>query len=75
MIHGGIRYLENGELRLVQESVSFVYADHGDTWIDEHSPLDINAATAKALAEQRAKEAAVPAVPVASSAAPVVASR
>ena len=38
-------------------------------------PGDINAATAKALAEQRAKEAAKPAVPVASTAAPVVASR
>ncbi len=31
--------------RVVQESVSLVYADHGDEWIDEHSPLDINAAT------------------------------
>jgi hypothetical protein len=39
------------------------------------APGDINGATAKALAEQRAKEAAAPAVPVASSAAPVVASR
>ena len=38
-------------------------------------PGDINAATAKALAEQRAKEAAAPAAPVAGSAAPVVASR
>lgn len=31
--------------RIVQESVSFVYADQGDTWIDEQSPLGINAAT------------------------------
>lgn len=31
--------------RLVQESVSLVYADHGDAWIDEGSPLDINSAT------------------------------
>ncbi|HEX6246918.1 MAG TPA: NAD(P)H-binding protein [Nocardioidaceae bacterium] len=31
--------------RFVQESVSFVYADQGDSWIDEQSPLDINAAT------------------------------
>ena len=31
--------------RLVQESVSLVYADQGDAWIDEQSPLDINAAT------------------------------
>jgi hypothetical protein len=38
-------------------------------------PGDINGATAKALAEQRAKDAAAPAVPIASSAAPVVASR
>ena len=38
-------------------------------------PGDINAATAKALAEQRTKEAAAPVVPVATGAAPVVASR
>jgi spore germination cell wall hydrolase CwlJ-like protein len=38
-------------------------------------PADINGATAKALAEQRAQEAATPAVPVASTAAPIVASR
>jgi nucleoside-diphosphate-sugar epimerase len=31
--------------RVVQESVSFVYADHGDTWIDESSQLEINSAT------------------------------
>lgn len=31
--------------RLVQESSSLVYADQGDTWVDETSPLDINAAT------------------------------
>lgn len=31
--------------RLVQESLSLVYADQGDAWIDEHSPLDINSAT------------------------------
>jgi len=31
--------------RLVQESVSLVYADQGDAWIDEQSPLDINGAT------------------------------
>ena len=30
--------------RVVQESVSLVYADHGDDWIDEQSPLDINCA-------------------------------
>jgi nucleoside-diphosphate-sugar epimerase len=31
--------------RIVQESVSFIYADHGDAWIDESSPLGINSAT------------------------------
>jgi len=31
--------------RLVQESVSFLYADGGDGWIAEDSPLDINPAT------------------------------
>ena len=31
--------------RLVQESVSFLYADGGDTWLTEASPLDINLAT------------------------------
>lgn len=30
--------------RVVQESVSLVYADQGDDWIDEQSPLDINTA-------------------------------
>ena len=28
-----------GAERLVKESVSFVYRDHGDDWIDESSPL------------------------------------
>lgn len=31
--------------RVLQESTSLVYADHGDDWIDEQYPLDINAAT------------------------------
>ena len=31
--------------RVVQESVSLVYADHGEAWIDERSSLDINGAT------------------------------
>jgi len=31
--------------RLVQESVSFLYADGGDAWLTEASPLDINLAT------------------------------
>lgn len=31
--------------RVVQESVSLLYADHGDEWIDEQSALDITTAT------------------------------
>jgi nucleoside-diphosphate-sugar epimerase len=31
--------------RLVQESVSFIYADQGEQWINERSPVDINHAT------------------------------
>jgi nucleoside-diphosphate-sugar epimerase len=31
--------------RLVQESISLVYADQGDAWIDERSSLGINSAT------------------------------
>jgi nucleoside-diphosphate-sugar epimerase len=31
--------------RIIQESVSLVYTDHGDDWIDEESALSINAAT------------------------------
>jgi nucleoside-diphosphate-sugar epimerase len=31
--------------RLVHESVSFQYADQGDGWISEHSPLEITSAT------------------------------
>ena len=31
--------------RLVQESVSFLYADNGDDWITEQSPVEINRAT------------------------------
>ena len=31
--------------RVVQESVSFVYADQGDEWIDEDAPLTITRAT------------------------------
>ena len=34
-----------GVRRLVQESVSFLYADQGDEWIDEHSPVEITRAT------------------------------
>ena len=34
-----------GVRRLVQESVSFIYADNGDDWITERSPVEINRAT------------------------------
>lgn len=34
-----------GVRRIVQESVSYLYADHGDTWVTEGSPLDITRAT------------------------------
>jgi nucleoside-diphosphate-sugar epimerase len=36
---------ETGVRRLVQESVSFLYADNGDDWVTEDSPVDITAAT------------------------------
>ncbi len=36
---------EAGVRRLVQESISILYADHGDGWITEASPLDITRAT------------------------------
>jgi nucleoside-diphosphate-sugar epimerase len=31
--------------RVVQQSLSFMYADQGDDWIDEHSPVDVTGAT------------------------------
>jgi len=31
--------------RIVQQSLSFIYADTGDEWIDEHSPIDVTGAT------------------------------
>ena len=34
-----------GVRRVVQESVSFLYADHGDDWINEDSRVEINPAT------------------------------
>lgn len=36
---------EAGVRRLVQESVSFLYADQGSSWITESSPLEITPAT------------------------------
>lgn len=34
-----------GVRRVIQESVSFVYADHGDAWITEQDPIEITPAT------------------------------
>jgi nucleoside-diphosphate-sugar epimerase len=34
-----------GVRRVVQESVSFVYADHGDDWITEQDPIEITPST------------------------------
>jgi nucleoside-diphosphate-sugar epimerase len=34
-----------GVRRVVQESVSFVYADHGEDWVTEQHPIDITPAT------------------------------
>jgi nucleoside-diphosphate-sugar epimerase len=34
-----------GVRRVVQESVSFVYADHGDGWITEQDPIEITRST------------------------------
>jgi nucleoside-diphosphate-sugar epimerase len=31
--------------RLVQQSLSFAYADHGDEWVDEHSTIELTRAT------------------------------
>ena len=31
--------------RIVQQSLSFVYADHGDDWIDEHSEIELTRAS------------------------------
>ncbi len=36
---------EAGVGRLVQQSLSFVYADHGDDWVDEHSDIELTRAT------------------------------
>lgn len=34
-----------GVRRVVQESVSYLYADHGDSWITEQDPIEITPAT------------------------------
>jgi nucleoside-diphosphate-sugar epimerase len=36
---------QSGVRRVVQESASFLYADHGDGWVNERSTLGINRAT------------------------------
>lgn len=36
---------EAGVGRLVQQSLSFIYADHGDDWIDEHSAIELTRAS------------------------------
>ena len=36
---------EAGVGRMVQQSLSFVYADHGDDWIDEHSAIELTRAS------------------------------
>lgn len=36
---------EAGVGRLVQQSLSFIYADHGDEWIDEHSAIELTRAS------------------------------
>lgn len=46
-----------GVRRIVQESISFLYADHGDDWVTEASPLDITPATEPAtVAEAQVQE-------------------
>lgn len=48
---------EAGVGRLVQESVSFLYADSGDDWIDESSPVAVNRATEPVVLAETAAEA------------------
>ncbi|QNN51558.1 NAD-dependent epimerase/dehydratase family protein [Nocardioides mesophilus] len=48
---------EAGVRRIVQESVSFLYADHGDEWVTESASLDITRATEPAsVAESQVQE-------------------
>ena len=48
---------EAGVRRIVQESVSHLYADQGDAWVAEGSPLDITRATEPAsVAEAQVQE-------------------
>ncbi|MET0838503.1 MAG: NAD(P)-dependent oxidoreductase [Marmoricola sp.] len=46
-----------GVRRVVQESVSFMYADQGDDWITEHSPVEITSMTEPAaVGESRVQD-------------------
>jgi nucleoside-diphosphate-sugar epimerase len=45
---------EAGATRFVKESVCFFYADHGDAWIDEDSPIDDQPFSAATLEAERA---------------------
>ncbi len=48
---------EAGVRRIVQESISFLYAGHGDAWLTEASPLEITPATEPAtVAEAQVQE-------------------
>jgi nucleoside-diphosphate-sugar epimerase len=42
--------------RLIQESVSYLYADAGDTWITESSPVSVNSATEPVILAETAAE-------------------
>ena len=42
-----------GVQRLVQESIAFVYADGGDAWLDEDSPVEGGGVTTTALTAER----------------------
>jgi nucleoside-diphosphate-sugar epimerase len=37
--------MRTGVGRIIQQSLSFIYADQGDDWIDEHSLIDVTRAT------------------------------
>ncbi len=45
-----------GVCRLIQESVSYLYADAGDTWITESSPVAVTAATEPVILAETAAE-------------------
>jgi nucleoside-diphosphate-sugar epimerase len=45
-----------GATRLIQESVSYLYADGGDEWVDEDSPVGVNRATEPVVLAETAAE-------------------